>query len=188
MFDHREAIAGRDSRASKVAGLDVGRRNRQDVAIPQAGGEPHEGVGRIFRRMGPAIHPDRPFLLICPHVHADGNELLRVAVMFLPDPKLIGAEKHIRQRVGRTLVLEHRMARSIPAIAKQSCSFIDRYTAEVSGFLTGNTIGLVFVVTARPLAHEVHLPKDGRRHQAAQRPRDHDATMNPILKSPHVST
>ena len=89
----------------------------------------------------------------------DGDELLRVRVVLLPDPELVGTEEHVRQRVRRALVLEHRMTRHVPAVAEQPCRFVDRQPAEVTGLLAGNTIRLILVVAPVPLAHEIDLRK-----------------------------
>jgi hypothetical protein len=100
-------------------------------------------------------------------VHADRDELLRVLVVLLPDPELVGAEEHVRQRVGGALVLEHRVARHVPAVAKEARRFVQRNPAEVTRLLTGNPVRLILVVAPGPLADEVDLRKrrHGRQHE-----------------------
>ena len=47
-------------------------------------------------------------------------------LLLLPDPELVRAEEHVRQRVGRALVLEDRVARDVPAVAEQPRGVVDR--------------------------------------------------------------
>src|SRR6188474_3897082 len=107
--------------------------------------------------MWATIHPDGPFLLVRPHVHPDSDELLRVLVVFLPDAELIRTEKHIGERVGRALMLEHRVPRHVPAVGEEARRLVQRDPAEVAGLLTWNTVRLVFVIAPTPLANEVDL-------------------------------
>ncbi len=108
-------------------------------------------------------------------MHPDGDELLRILVVFLPDPELVRAEKHVGERVWRALMLENRMPRHVPAIAKQASGFVQRHPAEVARLLTWNAIGLILVIAPGPFANEIDLRKDRRRPQQHQQPGGNDS-------------
>ena len=88
----------------------------------------------------------------------------------LPDAELVRAEEHVGQRVGRALMLEHRVPRHVPAVAEHARGVVERQPAEVARLLTWNAVGLILVIAAGPVADEVDLREGWRRPQQHQQP------------------
>ena len=63
----------------------------------------------------------------------------------------------------------------ILAALEEAGGFVQRNSAEVTGFLTRNAVGLVFVIAAGPFADEIDLRK--RRHcpQQHEQPRGNES-------------
>ena len=72
-------------------------------------------------------------------------------------------------------MLENRMPRHVPAVAKQASGFVQRHPAEVARLLTWNAIWLILVIAAAPFANEIDLRKDWRRPQQHQQPGGNDS-------------
>ena len=96
-------------------------------------------------------------------------------LLVLPDAELVRPEEHVRQRVGRALVLEHRVTRDVPAVAEHPRGVVERDAAEVAGLFTRHAVRLIFVIAAGPVPDEAHL-RERRRHAATSNDSRDDAS------------
>ena len=87
-------------------------------------------MGRVLRRMRPAIHPDGAPLLIGADVLLNRDQTLRLRILFFPDSQVQRAAINIRNDVNPALVFRYRQARRIPAQGKLPSAFGD-WEAEV---------------------------------------------------------
>ena len=106
-------------------------------------------------------------------VKLDGDELLRVRVVRLPDPELVRPEEHVRQGVRCADVLQHRVPRHVPAVAEHTGGLVERHATEIAGLFAGHAIGLILVIPAGPFADEVDLRE---RRRAGEEQHAHDET------------
>src|ERR1019366_5904717 len=120
VFGERRHVAFGEAVAAQPAHLDVGGRDGEDVAFPFAGGETHPGVGRVVGRVGASIHPDGAGLLVGADVHLDGDDLLGVGVLLLPQPEGHGAAVDVGDDMHAALLFLERKARGVPTIGAQA--------------------------------------------------------------------
>ena len=102
------------------------------VAVPFAGGKSLPGVRGVGRRMRTAVHPDGALGRLPGNVGVIGDQLLRVAVHFLPDAQVGGSAPGVVGRVRAALILGQREQRRIPAIAAQARRVVDRQSEIVA--------------------------------------------------------
>src|SRR5262245_41439460 len=105
MFGNRRQVAARDAAAPVELFLDMRGCDREDVAMPLSGGETHECMRSVFRRMRTTVHPDRSPLLIRAEVLAISDDLLRRRLFLGPHPELQRPTINVRQVVGFALML-----------------------------------------------------------------------------------
>src|SRR5690606_38966311 len=66
----------------------------------------------------------------------------------------------------------------VPAVAVEAGRLVDRQPAEVARFLAGDTVWLILVVAAGPLADEADLRRRGRLHDEHGARRQDDCTYH----------
>ena len=157
MLDDCAQVAARRAAAPIEFFFDVGCGDGQNVAVPLSGGEAHERVRRILRRMRPPVHPDRPPLLIGSEELPERNDLLRRRIFFGPYPELHRTTKNVRKAVRLALVFEKRDTPDVETLGVPARRIIHRNAREVALHIAGNAVGLVFVVPPRPFSFKSHL-------------------------------
>ena len=126
MFGSGGVLAARDPIAADPAFLEMRGGDGQHVAVPFAGRESLPGVGGVGGRMRTAIHPNGSLRRLPGNVGVIGDQLLGVAVHFLPDAQVGGAAPGVIGRMRAALILGQRQQRRVPAIAAQARRVVDR--------------------------------------------------------------
>ena len=137
--------------------LDVRGDDLQRLADPLARREPHPGVRRLLRWMGPPVEPDCPLLRPGAHELLHGDDVLGRRVTLFGDPHADRAAQDVRRHVGAALVLGQRQAPRVPAVGIQPAGRVDRQAGVVARIGTRSALGLVLVEQAHPVAVQVAL-------------------------------
>ena len=154
--------AGPRAWAARLTGSKIEDKN---VAFPLSRRKPHGGVQRVFGRMRPAIHPDRPLGSPSEMVRADRDEFLRRRIALLPNAHA-RKTRHVVRRVNTALILRKRDQRCVPTVGPKPRRIVDRHASVVAKFRTEQTVRPVLV------QHSKILPDSGQIHLAKSRP-DH---------------
>ena len=166
---HMRLVAAGETVATVPALLEVRGRDREPLPVPLSRREPLPGVGGIFRRMRPAVHPDGAFRRLPAKPRVDGDELLGSAVVLVPDAHLAWSAVGVVRRVGFALVFGQREQGRAPAQASESPGLVDRDAVELDEIGSGETFRLILVVAGRPFPGEIEL----RVRRCARQSRDH---------------
>ena len=151
VLDHGGQVALHQPVAPDEALLDVGGLDGQDVALPLAGGESHEGVRSVFGRMRAAVHPDGAGLLVGADVVLDGDHLLGLRVLLLPDAQVVGAAINVGDAMDAALLLGQRHAGGAPAIGAEAGGVVDGKAQIIAQLGTRAAFGLVLVTQGGPV-------------------------------------
>ena len=176
------AIAHRQTVTPDPPLLQMGGLDDEHVAVPAAGGKAHPGVRRVRPGMRPAVHPDRPRLLVGAAVHLDGDHILGLWILLDPDTKIGRTTQDVRRDVYAALFFWQRDARRIPAVRRLPVGVVDRQPEVVAQLRTGNAFGKVFVIARLPDAGEFNLRRRGAR---SRKSRGQDSGRGPMARSNH---
>ena len=168
MFGRGGVFAARDPIAPDPAFLEMCGGDGQHVAVPFAGGKSLPGVRGVGWRMRTAVHPNGSLGRLPGNMGVISDQLLRVAVHFLPDTQVGGSAPGVIGRMRATLILGQRQQRRVPAIAAQARRVVDRQPEIVADIRAGNALQKIFVELGRPLAGWIYL---GEAWNAGQNPR-----------------
>src|SRR6478672_4420908 len=107
--------------------------------------------------MSASVHPNRSPLLISPKVLPVSDDRLGPGIFVFPNPELQGPTINMWKVVWLALMFQKIHPRHVKAFGVASRRIIQRNAGEVALHVAGNTIGLVFVISAGPLSRKVHL-------------------------------
>ena len=168
MFGDGGILTARDSIAPDPAFLQMRGGDGQNVAIPLSGGKSLPGVRGFSRRMRTAIHPDGSLGRLPGNVRVIGDQLLRVAVHFLPDAQVRRTAPGVIGRMRAALILGQREQGRIPAIAPQARGVVDGQPEIIADIGPRDALQKIFVKLGRPLARRIHLRESRWNAQASR--------------------
>ena len=177
VLGQRRLIARGHAVAAVPPLLDVRRLDHEPIAFPTPGREAHPGVRRVGRRVRPAVHPDRPRLLVGADVVLDRDDVLRSGVLLVPDADVERAPVDVVHGVDATLLFVVGQPRGVPTLGPLTGGGRQRNARVVAQPDAGPAIGLVFVLPRGPISGEINL-RSGRT-AGQHRGNHHDDNMAP---------
>src|SRR5579871_4256145 len=113
--------------------------------------------------MRPAVHPDGAGLLIRADVLLDRDDLLRLRVLFIPDPQVQWAAIDIRRDMHLALMLRKCEPRGVPAFRPEASSVSDGEPGVIHELRARSSFGLILHEPGCPISRKVQSA--GRRER-----------------------
>src|SRR5215813_1687207 len=105
MLDDGHLVACRQVFSAMPSLFYVRRRDSQHIAFEDTRRETHPRMWRIFAGMRPAIHPDRPALLVRVDVFVNRNQRMGDFIAFFPHSYLERTTMNVLDHVNLALML-----------------------------------------------------------------------------------
>ena len=158
MLDNRGFITLQRPVGPVAAALDMRCLDCEDVPFILAGGESGPGMLRVGWRVGPPVHPNRPYWSHPLHLCMPCNDLLRLRIDLLPDTQ-IRKTVLVIGRVWDALMFGKIQQICSPAFRMQASGIVERKTVVLSYFRTISPVQRILVISSGPLSRKIRLRK-----------------------------
>ena len=138
----------------------------EHVPLPLAGGEPAGRVGRVLRRVQPAVHPDRVGRTVDRAAESPRDDPAGNRIEVGDDPQVLRSHHHVLRGVQDALPLGHRLQRHLVGVGAGAAFVVQRDAGVIADVGSGRALDPVFVDPVGPRAREIDLRERRRRAQA----------------------